>query len=122
MKHGEKIVIYMYRKTHESECISGFMGTSDVLKAFKIARAVGECNLKNFQNITSDHKSRNARAVHAIFCFLYSQQNHSVNWATLQALGAQYLKHFSMVSKMPACFVWTAITITARDEPSLKLF
>ena len=53
-------------------------GTSDVLKVFKIARAVGECNLKNFQNITSDHKSRNARAVHAIFCLLYSQQNHSV--------------------------------------------
>ena len=49
-----------------------------VLKVFKIARAVGECNLKNFQNITSDHKSRNARAVHAIFCLLYSQQNHSV--------------------------------------------
>ena len=34
------------------------MDTSDVLKVFKIARAVGECNLKNFQNITSDHKSR----------------------------------------------------------------
>ena len=41
-------------------------------KVFKIARAVGECNLKNFQNITSDHKSRNARAVHAIFCLFYS--------------------------------------------------
>ena len=68
----------MYRKSHERECISGFMGTSDVLKVFKIARAVGECNLKNFQSITSDHKSRNARAVHAIFCLLYSQQNHPV--------------------------------------------
>ena len=55
------------------------MGTSDVLKVLKIARAVGECNLKNFQNITSGHKSRNARAVHVIFCLLYSQQNHSVS-------------------------------------------
>ena len=76
------------------------MGTSEV-KVLKIARAVGECNLKNFQNITSDHKSRNAHAVHANFCLLYSQQNHS----TLQVLDAQYLKHFSMVCKMPACFV-----------------
>ena len=33
------------------------MGTSDVLKVLKIARVVGECNLK-----TSDHKARNARA------------------------------------------------------------
>ena len=44
------------------------------------------CNLKNFQNITSDHKSRNVRAVHVMFCLLYSQQNH--------------LNHFSMVSRM----------------------
>ena len=41
-----------------------------VLKVFKIARTVGSGNLKNFQNITSDHKSRNARAVHAIFLFI----------------------------------------------------
>ena len=54
------------------------MGTSDVLEVFKIARAVGECNLKIFQNITSDHKSRNSQAVYAIFCLLYPQQNHSV--------------------------------------------
>ena len=54
------------------------MGTSDVLNVFKIARAVGECNLKIFQNITSDHKSRNAKAFHAIFCLLYAQQNHPV--------------------------------------------
>ena len=43
------------------------MGMSDVLKVFKIALAVGECNLNNFQNIMSDHKSRNPRAVHVIF-------------------------------------------------------
>ena len=33
------------------------MGTSDVLKVFKIAQAVGKCNMKSFENITSDHKS-----------------------------------------------------------------
>ena len=70
--------MYKYRKSHERECISWFMGMSDVLKVFKIARAIGEYNLKNFQNITSVHKSQNARAVHAIFCLLYSQQNHSI--------------------------------------------
>ena len=75
------------------------MGTSDVLKVFKIARAVGECNLKNFQNITSDHKSRNARAVHFDFLFIIFSTKLLHN-ATLQALGAQYLQHFSMVSKM----------------------
>ena len=32
------------------------------------------CNLKTLQNISSDHKLQNARAVHAIFCLLYSQQ------------------------------------------------
>ena len=43
----------------ECEWISLFV-TSDVLKITKIPRAVGECNLKGYQNITSDHKSRNA--------------------------------------------------------------
>ena len=60
-----------YRKSHDRECISWFMGTSDVLKVFKIARAISECNLKSFQNFTSDHKSRNARAVRAIFRLLF---------------------------------------------------
>ena len=36
------------------------------------------CNLKTFQNITSDHKSRNSREGHVIFFLLYPQQNHSV--------------------------------------------
>ena len=39
----------MYRKSYERECISGFMSTSDVLKVLKIARALGECNLRNFK-------------------------------------------------------------------------
>ena len=38
-----------YRKSYERECISGFMSTSDVLKFLKIARAVGECNLRTFK-------------------------------------------------------------------------
>ena len=42
----------------------------------QLTRATGETT-QNFQNM-SDHKSRNARAVHAIFCLLYPQQNHSV--------------------------------------------
>ena len=54
-------------------------------------------NLKSFQNITSDHKSRNVWAVHAIFCLLYSKQNHFLMFSTLHALSAHYLKHFSVV-------------------------
>ena len=42
------------------------MGTSDVLKVLKIARAKGE----NFQNITRAHKSRNAR-VEVYMIFIY---------------------------------------------------
>ena len=80
------------------------MGTSDVLKVFKIPRAIGECNLKNFQNITSGHKSRNAGAVLAIFLFIIFSTK-SLRNATLPALGAHYLKHFSMVSKMLVCFI-----------------
>ena len=80
------------------------MGKGDVLKVFKIARSVGECNLKRFQNITNDHKSRNARAVHAIFLFIISSTK-SLRNATLHALGAHYLKHFSMVPKN-ACMLY----------------
>ena len=54
------------------------MGTIDILKVLKIARAVGECNLKHIQSIMSGHKSPNAQAVHAISCLLYPQQNHTV--------------------------------------------
>ena len=49
------------------------MGTSDVLKVLKIALYV---QLEKFQNITSDHKSRSARAGSYDF-LLYSQQNYS---------------------------------------------
>ena len=46
------------------------MDTSDVLKVLKIARVVGECNFENSQNITSAHKSRNARASSYDFLFI----------------------------------------------------
>ena len=37
----------------------------------------------------SDHKSRNAQVL-VIFCLLYSQQNHTLNYATLpHALGCR---------------------------------
>ena len=64
-----------YRKSYERECISWFMGTSDVLKVLKIARAVGECNLRTFKTsrVTINHEMH--EQVHTIFNLLYSQQN-----------------------------------------------
>ena len=58
---------------------------------------------ENFQNITSDHKSRNARAGSHDFLFrlLYSQQNYS------HALHALHASNASMVSNMLTCFIWT---------------
>ena len=53
-----------YRKSYERECISWFMGTSDVLKVLKIARAV-----------TINHEMH--EQVHTIFYLLYSQPNYS---------------------------------------------
>ena len=53
------------------------MGTSDVLKVLKIARAVGECNLRTFKTsrVTINHEMH--EQVHTIFNLLYSQQNQS---------------------------------------------
>ena len=53
------------------------MGTSDVLKVLKIARAVGECNLRTFKTsrVTINHERY--EQVHMIFYLLYSQQNCS---------------------------------------------
>ena len=53
--------INKYIKSYERECISWYMGTSDVLRVLKF---------ENFQNITSDHKSRNARAGWYNFLFI----------------------------------------------------
>ena len=67
----------MYRKSYERECISWFMGTSDVLKVLKIARAVGECNLRTFKTsrVTINHEMH--EQVHTIFYLLNSRQNYS---------------------------------------------
>ena len=48
------------------------MGTSDVLKVLKIARAVGECNLKTFKTsrVTINHEMHGQ--VHTFFYLLYS--------------------------------------------------
>ena len=61
---------HMYRNSYERECISGLMSTSDALKVLKIARAIVECNFENFENITSDHKSRNTQASSYDFLFI----------------------------------------------------
>ena len=62
-----------YRKSYERECILWFMGTSDVLKVLKIARALGECNLRTFKTsrVTINHKMH--EQVHTIFYLLYSR-------------------------------------------------
>ena len=54
------------------------MGTSDVLKVLKIARAVGECNLRTFKTsrVTINHEMH--EQVHTIFYLLYSRQNYSI--------------------------------------------
>ena len=53
------------------------MGTSDVLKVLKIARAVGEFNLRTFKTsrVTINHEMH--EQVNTIFYLLYSQQNYS---------------------------------------------
>ena len=73
----EQMESYKYRKSYERECISWFMGTSDVLKVLKIARAVGEYNLRTFKTswVTINHEMH--EQVHTIFYLLYSQQNYS---------------------------------------------
>ena len=65
------------------------MGTSDVLKVLKIARAV-------------DHKSRNARAGSYDFLFIIFSTK-LLHRATLHAL--RTTKNTSMGSKMLTCFI-----------------
>ena len=49
----------------------------DVLKVLKIARAIGECNLRTFETsrVTINHEMH--EQVHTNFYLLYSQQNYS---------------------------------------------
>ena len=58
---------------------------------------------KNFQNITSDHKSRNARAGSYDFLLLYSQQSYSN-----ALLCTRYVLHKTL-HWFPICsrFIWT---------------
>ena len=67
------IGLNIYRKSYEHECNSWYMGTSDVFKVLKIARARGRVQFENFKNITSDHISRNERVI--IRFFVYSILN-----------------------------------------------
>ena len=53
------------------------MGTSDVLKVLKIARAVGECNLRTFKTLRVTINHEMYEQVHTIYYLLYSQQNDS---------------------------------------------
>ena len=76
----------MYRKSYERECISWFIGKSDVLKVLKIA-------IWELQNITSDHKSRNARAGSYDFLFIIFSTK-LLHRATLHALRTTK-KHFN---------------------------
>ena len=73
------------------------MGTSDVLKVLKIARAVGECNLRTFKTSLVPINHEMHEQVHTIFYLLYSQQNYSKALRVLH-------KNASMVSNMLTCF------------------
>ena len=59
---------------------------------------------ENFQNITSDHKSRNARAGSYDFLFIIFSTK-LLKGATLYAW--RTLSNTSMVSNMHTCFIWT---------------
>ena len=63
------------------------MGTSDVFKVLKIARAVGEDNLRTFKTsiVTINHEMH--EQVHTIFYLLYCQQNYFVRFT-------YYIKRF----------------------------
>ena len=82
-----------YRKSYERECISGFMSTSDVLKVLKIARAVGECNLRTFKTSRVTINPEMHEQVHTIFYLSYIQQNYS--FALLCTPYVPHQKHFN---------------------------
>ena len=69
--------INKYIKSYERECISWYMGTSDVLKVLKLARAGGDCNLRTFKTsrVTINHEMH--EQLDTIFYLLYSKQNYS---------------------------------------------
>lgn len=99
-------VIGKYRKSYERECISWFMGTSNVLKVLKIARAVGECNLRTWKNLFRQTKQTGCQP----FCFLFS------NFALpLVSIGTSVLHSITstLIFKEPLCAVcWTPRSVT----------
>ena len=86
-------VLNKYRKSYERECISGFMSTSDVLKVLKIARAVGDCNLRTLKTSRVTINPEMHEQVHTIFYLLYIQQNYS--FALLCTPYVPHQKHFN---------------------------
>ena len=79
-------------------------------RKWPIARTVGECNFKNFQNITSGHKSRNARVnMRFLRFFVYYILNKIAPYRYFTRIGRTLLdtlKHFfSMVSNMLVRFI-----------------
>ena len=78
-EYEERVTNNKYRKSYERECISWFMGTSDVLKVLKIAWAVGECNLRTCSNLALPRCSHgNFSVLHSITSIaLYNLFMHS---------------------------------------------
>ena len=79
-----------YRKLHERECISWFMGTSDVLKSSKL-HELKQIWFENFKTSWSTINQEMHEQVCAIFCLLYFQQSY---------FGIKYLQHFIKLFKL----------------------
>ena len=47
--NNRAISMHFYRKSYERECISWYMGTSDVFQVLRTARAAGKCNLRTWK-------------------------------------------------------------------------
>ena len=74
------------------------MGTSDVLKALKLVQ------FKNFQNITVDHKSRNARESSHYLYLLHIQQNYFMRVSNVVLQSGHPDQNFSS-SRNPNVFI-----------------
>ena len=89
------------------------MGTSDVLKVLKIARAVGECNLGTFKTsrVTINHEMH--EQVHTIFYLLYSQQNCSNAAHILSSCSCSYSSSFgfSFLSVAHVCQTFNQVCV-----------
>ena len=70
-----------YRKSYEHECISWCMGTSNIFKVLKIARARGECNLRTLKisRVTIYHEMHDPSCV-----FLFIIFSTKINWSLVR--------------------------------------